>query len=278
MIPLPGPGAPLTQLPRIAVLGGSNPFMVVFIDALVDALARLPACQLVLHGRNSRNLNAVTEYGCRSIGSRGWLVRSTTDLEAAVDGANIVVHQIRYGGLEGRERDEMIAVDCACPADETLGPGGLHAMLRTRAAIIEVADVLATRCPSAWVLNLTNPLSLVTALMVESGVNRCVGLCELPLTTAQSAAEVLALDFSQLRWQYAGLNHRGFVVDLRHDGADQMDELARRLANRTIGGVSGAAGRQGRSPANKILSDFVRPISSAAWTRRIPRSFARADC
>jgi hypothetical protein len=84
MIPLPGSGAPLTQPPRIAVLGGSNPFTVVFIDALVDALARLPACQLVLHGRNCRNLNAVTEYGCRSIGSRGWLVRSTTDLEAAV--------------------------------------------------------------------------------------------------------------------------------------------------------------------------------------------------
>ena len=228
------------QPARIAVLGGSNPFTVGLIDALVDAISRLPPCQLVLHGRNVNNLKCVTEYAKYALDSYGWVVGCTHDLDGAIAGSRIVIHQIRYGGLEGRERDELIAVECECPADETLGPGALHGMLCTQSAVRSVAAKLRNTCPDAWVLNLTNPLSLVTAIMLETGVNRCLGLCELPFTTALKAAETLAIPFSELSWDYVGLNHRGFVVGLRYAGRDLIDKLANRLGSGTIGGVMGA--------------------------------------
>ena len=224
---------------RIAILGGSSPFTVGLIDALVDAIRRLPPCQLVLHGRNVNNLRCVTEYAKHAMDRYGWLVGCTPDLDGAIAGSQIVIHQIRYGGLEGRERDELIAAECECPADETLGPGALHAMLRTQSAARSVAAKLGNTCPDAWVLNLTNPLSLVTALMLETGLNRCLGLCELPFSTALKAAETLAIPFSELSWDYVGLNHRGFVVGLKYAGRDLVDELANRLGSCTIGGVTG---------------------------------------
>jgi 6-phospho-beta-glucosidase len=225
---------------RITVLGGSNPFTAALIDAFWGAAHQMPPCELVLHGRNSRSLQCVTQYGKHCMEGLDWRVRCSTDLGEAIAGAYIVIHQIRYGGLEGRAQDETIALRFQLPPDETLGPGALHAILRTLSGLKKVSAELVKTCPDAWVLNLTNPLSLVTSLMIEAGVKRCIGLCELPLVTARQAAEVLELPFAGVEWDYLGLNHRGFIVRLSYAGADRIGELAKRLTPGTIGGVTAA--------------------------------------
>lgn len=223
---------------RIAVLGGSSPFTAALIDALAPAVACLPPCELALHGRHLGHLQALTRYGRHVMGSLGWEVGFDTDLTAVLDGAEIVVHQIRYGDMAGRDQDEKLALQFDLPPDETLGPGALHAMLRSLPDINRTSAELARACPGAWVLNLTNPLSLVTALMRDAGVCRCMGLCELPLATACQAAEILSLSLADVEWAYTGLNHRGFIVRFDHAGADRLPALAEQLGSNTLGGIT----------------------------------------
>ena len=223
---------------KLAVLGGSSPFTAALIDALAAAAHRLPRCALWLHGQNRQNLESVCRYGVARLEALGWAVSSTTTLREAVDGTYIVVHQIRYGGLTGRDEDERIATEFGAAADETLGPGALHSILRTVSALQCVSREIASAAPDAWVLNLTNPLSAVTAVMLDCGVTRCVGLCELPSYTARRAADVLGVPFDEIHWQYAGLNHRGFIVGLQHCGRNLLIELANRPGEDTIGGIT----------------------------------------
>lgn len=43
---------------------------------------------------------------------------------------------------------------------DTAGPGGYIRGLRTVPMFIEIAEAIKTYCPSAWVINYTNPMSL----------------------------------------------------------------------------------------------------------------------
>jgi len=171
--------------------------------------------------------------------------------------------------MTGRERDEAVATKFGCPADETLGPGALHSILRTLAELRKTGREMAESCPDAWVLNLTNPLSLVTAVLMEAGVNRCVGLCELPLVTARQACEVLELPPEEVEWRYAGLNHRGFVTELRYEGRNRIEDLPSRLGTANVGGIPARVIAELEALPTKyfrIISGMERPaVGRAAY-------------
>jgi 6-phospho-beta-glucosidase len=206
------------------------------IDALLED-ASLPPHELVLYGRHPAHLHLVREYAAHRLGPLGWEVVASTELHVALIGAHYILHQIRYGGLEGRVEDEQLASEFGTVADETLGPGALNAALRMAPYLRAMAATIATTAPQAWVLNLTNPLSIAVAVLVDGGVTRCIGLCELPSTTARKIAALLNVPLDDLEWHYRGLNHRGFIVRLARSGVNQSSTLLQRLGNGDIGGI-----------------------------------------
>jgi 6-phospho-beta-glucosidase len=222
---------------RLAVLGGSSPFIASLFDALAEAGEDLEPGTLVLHGRRLDVLAAVGRYARRRLGPQGWQVDWTGDLASAAEGASVVLHQIRYGGLDARRDDEQLAEELGCPADETLGPGGLLAAIRMAPALRLTAAELQRASPDAVVLNLTNPLSCSTALLASAGVRRVVGLCELPHTTLSLACQLLRVSEREVSWAYAGLNHRGFIYLLDHGHRNLLTELPERLGRATLGGI-----------------------------------------
>ena len=224
---------------RLTVLGGGSPFTLGLVEALV-ADTPTPPLELVLYGRDGEILQLVRAYATSRLGPFGWEVAASTDLFAALSGAQYVVHQIRYGRLEGRQEDELLATRFGSAADETLGPGALNSALRMAPELRVIARAIAAAAPDAWVLNLTNPLSVATSILAEGGVRRCIGLCELPSSTAGMAATLLDLPPSRLDWNYRGLNHRGFIVGLECDGQDQLPHLVARLGNGSLGGIPAA--------------------------------------
>jgi 6-phospho-beta-glucosidase len=231
--------------PVITILGGSTPFTAALVEALRAASAGIPACELRLFGQDADALERMTRYGDRRLAILGWAVSATRRLDEAVDGAAVVVNQIRFGGLAGRARDEDLACRFQLPADETLGPCGLTSALRVVPRIRELAAELGRRCADAWVLNLSNPLSITTRAMIRAGAPaRSVGLCELPTATVLETCRILRTSFADVEWEYAGLNHRGFVFALKHRGEDLLASLPRLLGGRTIFGVTGEEIRQ----------------------------------
>jgi 6-phospho-beta-glucosidase len=226
--------------PAVAILGGSTPFTAALVEALRDAPAGIPACELRFFGQDGDALERMKAYGHRRLAALGWTVSATRSLDEAVSGATVVVNQIRFGGLRGRSKDEDLAGRFQLPADETLGPCGLNAALRVIPRVRELAAELGRRCPGAWVLNLSNPLSLATRAMIRAGApRRCFGLCELPQATVIETCRVLGISPADVEWDYAGLNHRGFVFSLRHRGEELLPRLPELLGEQTIFGVTG---------------------------------------
>lgn len=264
---------------RIVVLGGSSPFTAALIDALAPVVSCLPACHLVLHGRRVDNLQRLTHYGRHVLGPFGWEVSGHTDLPVALEDAKMVVHQIRYGDMAGRDQDERLALQFDLLPDETLGPGTLHAMLRSLPDLYHTSTELARVCPDAWVLNLTNPLSLVTALMIDAGVSRCIGLCELPLVTATQAAMAVSLPPDEVKWAYAGLNHRGFVARFDYGEDDWLPKLVDRLGANCLGGVPAETIAQLHAIPTKyfrlVTGDAPRQAGRAAFLSALREQLAQ---
>ncbi len=211
--------------PVLSILGGSSPFTAGFVQAAVDAGAALPPYELVLQGRSADALCVLQRHAEARLSPLGWTVRSTSSRDRALEGAAVVLHQVRYGGLEGRGEGERLAARFQVHSDETLGLAALQCALRTAPQLRALGQALAAQCPDAWVLNLTNPLSLTTSLLSRH-VRRCLGLCELPRVTLEFAARRLRLAPERLSWSYSGLNHRGFLHDVSVDGADVLPSLA----------------------------------------------------
>jgi 6-phospho-beta-glucosidase len=225
--------------PPVAILGGSTPFTAALVEALRAAPERIPPCELRLFGQDVDALERMKRYGDRRLAALGWSLSWSRQLDEAVDGAAVVVNQIRFGGLEGRSRDEDLACRFQLPADETLGPCGLAAALRVVPHVRELAARLGLLCPDAWVLNLANPLSTTTGAMIRAGAPaRCVGLCELPAVTVLETCRMLRMSPADVEWDYAGLNHRGFIFALKHRGEDLLPALPEMLEGRTIFGVT----------------------------------------
>ncbi|RUU25369.1 6-phospho-beta-glucosidase, partial [Mesorhizobium sp. M6A.T.Ca.TU.002.02.2.1] len=178
---------------RVCVLGGSSPFTVALVDAIEGSEAlshRLGEWVLILQGRNVQNLDAVAHYARHRLGAFGTSVISTTDLDAALADAEIVIVQTRFGGLEARADDELFASELGCIADETLGPCGLLSGFRQIRPVDDLAIRMKAICPGAFVVNMINPLSLTTAMMLRHGL-AVVGICELPLATLEAFARAL---------------------------------------------------------------------------------------
>ena len=248
--------------PKLVILGGSTPFTACLVDALKAVCNRLPAYEMILHGRSEANLDLVAQYAHQQLQDWGWRVDKTLSMEEALSGATIVIHQIRYGDMEGRAADEEFCARYEVTADETLGPAALLSGVRLFSDLQCTSLMLKRFCSKAWVLNLTNPLSSVTALMAEAGVEQCIGLCELPWVTVQEAAQILELPSAEVEWHYSGLNHRGFIHELRYQGIDLLKSLSRRLGERTISGITAAQIAQ----LNAIPLKYFQLVNQSAAT------------
>jgi 6-phospho-beta-glucosidase len=232
------PGETVTA--KLTILGGSSPFTAALVDAVRDVHPGAPPRALVLYGRDLTALELMGRYADAQLGALGWTVHTTTRCAEALDGASCVVHQVRYGGMEGRAADERLAAAHGVPADETLGPAGLASALRAVPALHDLSALLGWYCPDSWVLNLTNPLSITTAVLSRDGVRRCVGLCELPWYTVRAACRLLGLPARDVRWSYSGLNHRGFIHELAYQGRDYLPALPGLLGEELLEGVPAA--------------------------------------
>ena len=223
---------------RISVLGGSTPFVTTFFEELAARDGELPAIDVALHGRNPHHLDLVRRYAEAAFVDTEWTVDASLDMVEVLAAADIVMQQIRFGQLEGRHADEQLAASLGAVADETLGPGGLNAAIRQAPGLRRVGETIRAVCPEAFVVNLTNPLSLTTTLLHELGC-RPMGICELPEYTVAHIAAVFGLEFEDLDWDYAGLNHRGYVFRAMAGGRDLIAALPDQLGDRTIIGITG---------------------------------------
>jgi 6-phospho-beta-glucosidase len=152
-------------------------------------------------------------------------VRATTELTDALPGADVVFSAIRVGGLAGRVVDEQVARREGVIGQETVGAGGISYGLRTIPVVRRLADQIAAQAPEAWVVNFTNPAGIVTEVMSEVLGERVIGICDSPVGLCRRAARAAGVDSDRVRFDYAGINHLGWLRGMHADGVDRLPGL-----------------------------------------------------
>src|SRR5437868_4852954 len=108
------------------------------------------------------------------------VIEATTDRRAALRGADFVINMVQIGGFDSTLVDFEIPRKYGLnfTIGDTTGPGGLFRALRTYPMLTGLCREMEELCPSAWLLNYSNPMSMnmQTISRTSPGV-RAVGLC-----------------------------------------------------------------------------------------------------
>src|ERR1051326_2001548 len=155
----------------------------------------------------------------------GFDVRIAASLEEAVDGADFALNSIRAGGMSARGRDERIAIENGLAGQETTGPGGAAMALRTVPVTLAHARVVERIAPQTWFINFTNPAGLITQALTQHTGLKVVGICDTPIELFHSIAAAPGEPYGEMKFDYAGLNHLGWVRRVMLRGEDVTERV-----------------------------------------------------
>ena len=164
------------------------------------------------------------------------------NLEKALCGASFAVNAIQVGGY-----DPATIADFEIPKKyglrqtigDTLGIGGVMRALRTIPVMEQFARAMEKVCPDAWLLNYTNPMSMLSGFMQRYTGVKTVGLCHSVQVCSQHLLESLGLGdkLEGRRELIAGINHMAWLLDIRDKNyVDLYPEIKRRAREKNASG------------------------------------------
>jgi len=212
---------------KIAIIGGGGIRTPLVVFGINEAQKILGVEEVVLYDPDRERAAMMVTLG-RTVVEReeGALkVRLAESLEDAVIGADFVLNSVRVGGIAARAADERTSIQHGYPGQETTGPGGMAMALRTVPVAVEQARKMHKLAPEAWLINFTNPAGLITQAITEHTEARVVGICDTPTEMLHRIAMALGAAPAEVRCEYLGLNHLGWVRKIELRGEDVTDRV-----------------------------------------------------
>lgn len=126
----------------------------------------------------------------------GFKVTATTDPREAFEGADFAILSITTGGYDMMEHDLAIPAKYGVfqTVGDTVGPGGLVRALRNVPVILKIGRMMEKYCPDAWMLNLSNPMTILTRTLLRETSIKTVGLCHELFGTMELLLEIFGLE------------------------------------------------------------------------------------
>jgi 6-phospho-beta-glucosidase len=198
---------------RLTILGGGGFRVPLVYRALLADRGKGRITEVVLHDLDPSRTAVIAQVLAEQAAAYPDApeVSVTPDLDEALTGADFVFSAIRVGGLEGRAADERESLEEGVLGQETVGAGGIAYGLRTVPVAVDIARRVLAVAPGAWVINFTNPAGLVTEAMSRHLGDRVIGICDSPVGMGRRVAAVLGVDPASAWFDYAGLNHLGWL-------------------------------------------------------------------
>jgi 6-phospho-beta-glucosidase len=206
---------------KVAVLGGGGLRTPLLLHGMAKSAA-LAIEEAALYDVDRARAQIMARLGgeiAARLGS-GLRVRAAASVEEAAEGAAFAISSIRVGGMEARARDERIAIEHGFAGQETTGPAGAAMALRTVPVALAQARVIERVAPKAWLVSFTNPAGLITQALAGQTALRVAGICDTPVELFHRIAWGLGEPYEEMRFDYAGLNHLGWVSRMWLRGED----------------------------------------------------------
>jgi 6-phospho-beta-glucosidase len=212
---------------KVSVIGGGGVRTPLLIHGLLQSHPSLAIGELQLFDVDSRRAELMASLGREIAAKLGAKLSLTAvnSVEAAVEGCDFVLSSLRIGGMAARAKDERIAIEEGLAGQETTGPGGVAMALRTVPVALAHARVVERLAPKAWFINFTNPAGLITQALCQLTQLKVVGICDTPAELFHRIAHALNRSPSEVRCDYAGLNHLGWVQRVIAGGEDVTAKL-----------------------------------------------------
>lgn len=214
----------------VVIAGGGSTYTPEIILMLLDNLDRLPLRAIKLYDNDEERQNKVAK-ACEIIvkekdPSIEYL--ATTNPELAYTDVDFCLAHIRVGKLAMRELDEKIPLRYNVVGQETCGPGGIAYGMRSIGGVLENIDYMEKYSPNCWMLNYSNPASIVAeACRRLRPDSRVINICDMPIGMEQSIAKILGFkDRKEMDVRYFGLNHFGWWTSVKDkQGNEYIDKI-----------------------------------------------------
>jgi len=212
---------------KVAVVGGGSTYTPELIEGLAVRDDRVRIDDLVLLDIDPDRAEIVGGMARRQLARLGWTgnLQISGVLEAALDGADFVVVQLRVGGQAARFVDETLPLRFGPIGQETTGAGGFAKALRTVPVVLDIAekaDRLAA--PGHWIVDFTNPVGIVSQALLDDG-HRAIGLCNVAIGFQRRFAARFGVEPERVELDHVGLNHLTWIRAVRVDGVDRLPEM-----------------------------------------------------
>lgn len=212
---------------KLAVIGGGSTYTPELVDGFARRADRVAIDEIALMDIDPERLEIVGGLAGRMLQRQGWPGRlvCTEDRTAALDGADVVLIQLRVGGQEARFGDETLPRNWELIGQETVGAGGFAKALRTVPLVLEIAEEVERRSArDAWIVDFTNPVGIVTQALADAG-RRSLGLCNVAIGFQRRFAKRFGVEPERVELEQVGLNHLTWIRSVRIDGTDRLPEI-----------------------------------------------------
>ena len=169
---------------RIAYIGGGSTRAPGTLASIVTRGSQFAGSEVVLVDLDEERMAIVKQLTDRMAAAHGVDLRvsTTTDRRDALGDADFVLSSFRPGGFEARHLDESIPARHGVLGQETQGPGGFFMALRSIQVIRAIVEDMERICPTAFLINYTNPVNIVSEAVTHNSPIRTISLCEGPIT------------------------------------------------------------------------------------------------
>ncbi len=212
---------------KLTIIGAGSSYCPELAQGLIERRTKLPFDEIHLMDIDETKLKAVGGFFERMMKREDMSVKivMTDDLVAAVRDADFIISQIRVGGMEARAVDEKIPVKYGLIGQETTGIGGFFNALRSIEAMKDIARAIEQYAPSAWLINFANPSGILAEYLLNYTSVKSIGLCNIPITSIETFANILNKDKRKITLDSVGLNHLSWYTGIFYEKQECLKEL-----------------------------------------------------
>ena len=162
-----------------------------------------------------------------------WTYKAVETLDEALTGADFVVVSILPGTFDEMESDVHAPEKYGIyqSVGDTSGPGGIIRALRTLPMIEVIAKGIERCCPKAWVINYTNPMTVIVRQLYKTfpGI-KAFGCCHEVFGTQKLLATMLKEEYGiegvkreDIKVQVTGVNHFTWLTAAKYHDMDLFE-------------------------------------------------------
>jgi alpha-galactosidase/6-phospho-beta-glucosidase family protein len=241
----------------LTVIGGGSVNWMRFLMKDVYLIDEIKAGEIRLVDPNTEHIEAVAAmlHAFNRMRKKSYEIRIMKNLDEALQGANFVLTTFSPGAMDAFWNDLEIPIKYGIrqPVSMTVGPGGISAAIRTIPVAYELVEKMEECCPGAFLLNVTNPMSVVTrAMNMAARTVKVIGFCHEfhaletyigPMLNLPRPADMDILHYlyrwlpeQGLNYTIAGINHFIWITKAELHGRDVLPVIRQYcLDHREIG-------------------------------------------